>query len=58
MIHCPKCGGYHIGGPRYNKLTDTLKYQCLRCGYSEDRQPLDKRKAVTTPPWLPPQVKP
>lgn len=44
MNHCRKCGSHRIGGPTYVNGLDVLRYRCIRCGYSEDRETVDNRR--------------
>lgn len=47
-MKCRKCGGEGVG-PRWNKLTDRLDYQCAQCGFQLDDACLDAKKTGEIP---------
>lgn len=57
MVFCPKCNGFHISGPRYEKNRllppgsgESLVYTCQKCGYQQ-REPTEDQKAKEPTDW-------
>ena len=46
FIICPKCQGVQFTMD-WNKEKDVIERKCIRCGWSQDQLPLD-RKEVTS----------
>lgn len=53
MNECPKCGSFHISGPRYRSSESkdppqwtkgALVYICYHCGYSQDSPTKDSQE--------------
>jgi len=52
MNSCPKCGSWRISGPTYDTTAwgdEVLRYHCARCGYSETRPTLDRKRDELAP---------
>ena len=48
MRKCPKCGSRCIIGPRFKRvfILESLEYTCGQCGYQENTETNDARKAI------------